>query len=104
MSKILKKSKIVACLDIGSSKLICMIAAINKDDIQILGYSHKESKGIVAGAISDMNLAQKAITAVVSEAERMAGFNIDRLLVKTTCSFCISSAKACVSATVGSDI
>lgn len=103
MTKNLKKAKIVACLDIGSSKLICMIAAIDGEDIQVLGYCHKESKGIVAGAISDMNLAQKAITAVVSEAERMAGFNIDRLLVGIAGNHVISSRKE-VSAKIASDV
>ncbi len=80
MSKI-SKGKIIACLDIGSSKLMCVIAAIDNETIKILGYSHKESRGISAGAISDMRLAQKSITNAVSEAERMAGLNIGRLLV-----------------------
>jgi cell division protein FtsA len=81
MTKNPKKGKITACLDMGSSKLVCIIASITNDDVQILGYGHKESKGISASAISDMRLAQKAITNVVSEAERMAGLNIDRLLI-----------------------
>lgn len=75
------RGKIIACLDIGSSKLVCLIASINNDDIRILGYSHKESRGISMGAISDMKLAQKSITNAVSEAERMAGINIQRLIV-----------------------
>lgn len=79
--KTLHKGKIVACLDIGSSKLMCLIAAVNSEEIKILGYSHKESKGIVGGTISDMRLAQKAITNTVAEAERMAGLNIEKLLV-----------------------
>lgn len=79
--KLLHKEKIVACLDIGSSKLMCLIAAVDSEEIKILGYSHKESKGIVGGAISDMRLAQKAITNTVAEAERMAGLNIERILI-----------------------
>jgi len=98
-----KKGKIVACLDMGSSKLICMIAAINNDDVQILGYGHKESKGILSSAVSDMRLAQKAITNVVSEAERMAGFNIDQLLVGISGSQVVSSRKE-VSTKIASDI
>lgn len=65
----------------GSSKMFCIIAAVGNDGIDILGYGHKESRGISAGAISDMRLAQKSITNVVAEAERMAGFNIEKLLV-----------------------
>lgn len=75
------KGKIVACLDIGTTKLVCLIAAVDAKDITILGYGYRESKGIIASAISDMKLAQKAITNVVCDAEKMAGFNIDRLIV-----------------------
>jgi cell division protein FtsA len=103
MSKNSKKGKIVACLDMGSSKLVCMIASITNDDVQILGYGHKESRGISASAISDMRLAQKSITNVVSEAERMAGFNIDRLLIGISGSQVISTRKE-VSTKIASDI
>ncbi len=65
--KNVKKGKIVACLDMGTSKLVCLIASINNnDDIRIVGYGHKESKGISDSAISDMRLAQRAITNAVS--------------------------------------
>jgi len=93
MSKNAKKGKIVACLDMGSSKLVCMIASISGDEVQILGYGHKESRGILASAISDMRLAEKSIKNVVSEAERMAGFNINRILVGVSGSQVISTRK-----------
>jgi cell division protein FtsA len=103
MSKNRKKGKIVACLDMGSSKLICIIAAITNDEIEILGHAYKESKGISSSAISDMRLAQKSITSVVSEAERMAGFNIDRLLVGISGSQ-ITSIRKDISTKIASDI
>lgn len=81
MSKISKKGKIVACLDIGSSKLVCIIASITAESVKILGYGHKESNGIKSSTISDMRVAQKSILNVVSQAERMAGLNIDKVLV-----------------------
>lgn len=77
-----RKGKIIACLDIGSSSLICIIATlINDGEVRVLGHSIKESKGISGGAISDMKLAQKSIISVVSDAEKMANVNIDKLLV-----------------------
>lgn len=103
MSKNAKKGKIIACLDMGSSKLVCLIASITNDDVQILGYGHKESRGISASAISDMRLAQKSITNTVSEAERMAGFNIDRLLIGISGSQVVSTRKE-VSTKIASDI
>ncbi len=93
MAKNTNKGKIVACLDMGSSKLICTIAAIHNDEVEILGYGHKESRGIVGSAISDMRLAQKSITNAVSEAEMMAKLNIDRLLIGISGSQVISSRK-----------
>ncbi len=103
MSKNFKKGKIVACLDMGSSKLVCMIASILGEDVKIVGYGHKESRGITASAISDMRLAQKSITNVVSEAERMAGFNIDRLLIGISGSQVTSTRKE-VSTKISSDV
>lgn len=93
MAKNFHKGKIVACLDMGSSKLMCLIAAVDNEEIKILGYSHKESRGIVGGAISDMRLAQKSITNAVSEAERMAGLNIEQLLIALSGSQVVSSRK-----------
>jgi cell division protein FtsA len=75
------KGKIVACLDLGTTKITCIIAAVNERKISILGYSYKKSQGVMASAISDMKLAQESISKVVSDAEKMAGFNIDRLVV-----------------------
>lgn len=103
MSKSKQKGKVVACLDMGSSKLVCIIAAISNDEIKILGYGHKESRGISASAVSDMRLAQKSITNVVSEAERMAGFNIDCLLVGISGSEVVS-VRTEVSIQIASDI
>ena len=103
MTKNLKKGKIVACLDMGSSKVVCLIASIDNGEVRILGYGHKESKGIMGSAVSDMRLAQKAVTNAVAEAERMAGLNIDRLLVGISGSQVKSSRKE-VSAKIVSDI
>jgi cell division protein FtsA len=103
MSKNFKKGKIVACLDMGSSKLVCTIASVTNEGVEVLGYGHKASRGIMASAISDMRLAQKAITSVVSEAERMAGFNIERLLVGLS-GHQVTSTHKDVSTKISSDI
>ncbi|MBU6338889.1 MAG: cell division protein FtsA [Rickettsiales bacterium] len=103
MTKNLKKGKVVACLDLGSSKVVCLIASIDNGELKILGYGHKESRGIIGSSISDMKLAQKAITNAVAEAERMAGLNIDRLLVGISGSQVKSSRKE-VSIKISSDI
>lgn len=93
MTKNPKKGRIVACLDMGSSKVVCLIASIEGSEVKIIGYGHKKSKGIMGSAVSDMKLAQKAITNAVAEAEKMAGLNIDRVLVGISGSQVISARK-----------
>ena len=78
----IRKGKIIACLDIGSSNIICTIASLSADgNIKIMGHSIKESRGILGGAISDMKIVQKSIVNTISEAERMADINIEKILV-----------------------
>ncbi len=103
------KGKTIACIDMGSSKIVCVIAAISGNNVRFLGYSHKESKGISSGAISDMRLAQKSITSTVIEAERMASVNIEKLVVsisgnQTKSSRLESSVKISSSMVKSSDI
>lgn len=76
-----KSNKVVACLDMGSSKLVCIIATIGHNGLKVIGYGHKEARGTIGSTISDMLLAQKSIISVISQAERMAGINIDQILV-----------------------
>ena len=103
MSKKPRNGKIIACLDMGSSKLVCVIASIDGEEIKILGHGHKESRGIMASAISDMRLAQKSITNTVAEAERMAGFNVNQLLIGISGSQ-VTSTHQDVECKVGSDV
>lgn len=97
------KGKVVACLDIGTTKLVCVIAAVEGKEITLLGYGYRESKGIIASAISDMKIAQKSITNVVCDAEKMAGFNIDRLIVGLSGAQTLSQKKV-VKSKIASDM
>jgi cell division protein FtsA len=74
-------SKTIAALDVGSSKISCIIAKKQGDYVQILGESTKSSMGIKAGAMVDLNLAQKSILAAIDEAETIAGERIDDVII-----------------------
>jgi cell division protein FtsA len=78
------KGKIVAALDIGTTKLACIIAEISDTNIRIVGYGYRQSVGITSSAITDMKLAQLAITKTIAAAEKMAGFNISKLVVNVS--------------------
>ena len=83
----MSKSKIIAAVDIGSSKITTLLAQATVDEmtldttINIMGVSTTESKGIKKGQIVDIEEAVEATIVSVEGAERMAGYNVDKALV-----------------------
>ena len=76
------KNGIIAVIDIGSSKICCAIAQIDKTfNAKIIGFGHTLSKGIKNGAIIDMTDAKNAVARAVESAEYIAGIRIDSVFV-----------------------
>ena len=72
----------IAALDIGSSKVCCVIAKISRDKrINVVGYGYNASKGIKNGIVTDINQATMAVCNAVEAAEQMANERIDRVIV-----------------------
>ena len=65
--------KIIAALDVGSSKICCFIAEVkNHGTIDIIGIGHQASRGVKAGSIIDLRAAETAVSHAVESAEMMA--------------------------------
>lgn len=76
---------LVAALDIGSSKICCLIADVSRDGPpRVVGIGHQVSDGVRNGVITDLDAATHAITGAVHAAEEMAGETIDRVIVSLT--------------------
>ncbi len=76
------KNHPIAVIDIGSSKICCLIAhQDDAGDLKVTGLSHQASFGLRAGAIANMDLAESAIGAAVQSAERVAGETLRRVVV-----------------------
>ena len=78
--------KTVAALDIGSFKVCCVIARINRDTrvgekIRIVGYGCAESKGIKSGVVIDINQAAMSICNAVEMAEQQANERISKVII-----------------------
>ena len=72
----------VAALDIGSSKVSCVIAKITKDKrINVVGYGYNASRGIKNGVVTDIGQATIAVGNAVQDAEQMANERIDKVIV-----------------------
>lgn len=86
------KSVILSALDVGTSKVVCLIARLDpipENDVlsgrthrmRILGIGHQRSRGIKGGTVVDLVEAEKAIRLAVDAAERMAGVQVASALV-----------------------
>lgn len=91
----LKRSATVAALDIGTSKIVCLIGRLkpcNQQEslrrrthaIEILGISHTRARGIKAGTVIDLAKAEDAVRHAVAAAERMAGVEVDSVITSVS--------------------
>lgn len=74
----------VAVLDVGSSKVACMIAHRTDTGHEVIGAGQQVSHGIRGGVVLDMELAEAAIRSAVEIAEHMARETISRMVVSLT--------------------
>src|SRR5687768_6776512 len=73
-------TRLIAALDIGSSKVCALI--VNADDdgrLRVLGTGQRESRGVKRGYIADMEASEFAVREAVELAERMSGVTIDEV-------------------------
>jgi cell division protein FtsA len=85
----------VSVLDVGSSKISCVIARLKPSDemdvlhgrthkIEVAGIGHQKSRGIKSGLVVNLDEAEQAIRFAVDAAERMAGLTVESLIVNTS--------------------
>lgn len=68
------RGSIVAALDIGSSKIACLVARVLDEEgmFEIVGVGHQAAAGIRSGTVVDIDAAEAAIREAVHAAENMA--------------------------------
>lgn len=85
-----RRSRLVTVLDVGTSKICCLIAkAQNKagadGNYRVLGYGLQRAQGMKGGMVIDMDAAERAIRGAVDQAERMAGVTVEDVFLTVTC-------------------
>src|SRR5262245_62454016 len=76
-----KRSAVVAALDIGTSKIVCLIARLKpcvqpeslsrrSHAVEILGIGHTRARGMKGGTVIDLAEAEEAVRHAVAAAER----------------------------------
>ncbi len=79
----MNRSKVIAGIELGSSKVSTVIAQVQEDEnsfekkVNVVGVSSSVSKGIKKGQIVNIEEAVEAAITSIEGAERMAGHNLD---------------------------
>src|SRR5882757_6379591 len=90
-----KRTALVASLDIGTSKIACMIARLKpcppnealrgrSHAVELIGYSQIQSRGVKAGSVVDLAECEKAVRHAVALAERMAKVRVESVLLSVS--------------------
>jgi len=74
-------SRTILGIDIGSTKICAIIAQQNGDKLKIAGSGISKSKGIKKGIITNIELASNSIKEALGSAKKVAGTNIDKVIV-----------------------
>ena len=77
------RPKLTAAIDIGSSKIVTVIAATSQESerLNVVGVSSVSSRGIKKSQVVDIEEAIASITESVEAAERMAGYPISSAFI-----------------------
>ena len=87
-----RRSALVAALDVGSSKVACLIARLRPHPpqqvltrrshaVEVVGYGHAAARGTKAGSVVNLAQAEEAIRQAVDGAERMASVEIESVVL-----------------------
>jgi cell division protein FtsA len=90
-----RRSALVAALDIGSSKVACLIARLRPHPpqqvltrrshaIEVVGFGHAAARGTKAGGVVNLAQAEDAIRQAVDGAERMASVEIESVVLSVS--------------------
>lgn len=90
-----KRSHVVSVLDIGSTKVVCMIGRLTPrkesavlpgrtHNVEIIGIGHQRSRGVKSGVIADLDAVESVVRLSVDAAERMAGLTVESLIVNVS--------------------
>lgn len=81
------KNGLIAALDLGTTKVCCLIARLESGRpgeparVRIVGKGHQVARGMRAGTVVEMGRAEQSVRSAVEVAEKMAGETIRRVLV-----------------------
>ena len=75
------EGRIIVAIDVGTYKIVTVIAKVVENVISVLGVSEVKSQGIRKGQVVDIEEAVHAVNSSLESAERMAGYSASHVIV-----------------------
>jgi len=79
------RNGLVAVLDVGSSKTVCLIGRGENGTMRVVGAALRESQGIRAGTVIGLEHAEESIRDAVAAAENHADMRIQNVIISVNC-------------------
>ena len=95
------RTGLVSALDVGTSKIVCVIGQAESGSLKVLGSALRESSGLKAGTVTSLELAEESIRECVAAAENMADARIQNVLISVNCGQPVSVTSRTVMALEG---
>src|SRR3954463_7642559 len=74
-----KRDELVVGLDIGTTKIACIVGEVTDDGIDIIGVGSHPSTGLKKGVVVNIDATVQSIERAIEEAEHMAGVEITQV-------------------------
>jgi cell division protein FtsA len=90
-----RRSAVICALDIGTSKVACLIARLKpcgaqeslrrrSHGVEVLGIGHTRARGIKSGTVVNLEEAEQAVRHAVDAAERMARVHVESVVLSVS--------------------
>src|SRR4029079_10090046 len=87
-----RRAAVVAGLDIGTSKIVCLIARLEPQapqdillrlshGVRVMAFAHTATSGVKAGSVVDLVEAEEMVRQAIDIAESMAGVELESVVV-----------------------
>ncbi|HWE07501.1 MAG TPA: hypothetical protein VG274_12375, partial [Rhizomicrobium sp.] len=71
------RTGLVAALDVGSSKTVCLIGRAEPANLRVIGAALRETRGIKSGTVTSLEYVEESIREAVAAAENLADLRVN---------------------------
>jgi cell division protein FtsA len=97
------RTGLIAVLDVGSSKTVCLIGRSEPGNLRVVGAALRETQGVRASTVINMEQAEESIRDAVAAAENHADARIQNVLISVNCGQPVSVTSR-AAATIGGEL